>query len=463
MKEIRVLLIGKSGRVDVIADALKRSSHPVALFAFSEVHNPGLLEKCGCERVKTGITDNLEQVRKYARSVSPSFAVIGPEEPLAAGIVDMLEDELGIPCVGPGKSLARIESSKSFTRELLAKYKIPGNPEYRVFRSMDGLEPYLDSLDEYVLKPDGLTGGKGVQVFGEHFHSTQEALTYCNHVLRKQPIVVEEKLEGEEFSLQSFCDGQHVVDMVVVQDHKRSEIGDSGPNTGGMGSYSCADHLLPFLSEDELRDASRINQAVARALREEVGKEYKGILYGGFMVTRNGLRLIEYNARFGDPEVMNVLSLLRTDFVDICRSMIDGTLDRLDISFDKKATVCKYLVPEGYPNNAVKNVAIEKQSIPEATEQLRVYYGAVNRTDKGLFLTGSRAIAVVGIGDDLCEAERTAEHAVNQVVGPLRHRPDIGTRDLVQKRIDHMRLLRAEPTEETSAGLGVALAGSPLP
>lgn len=441
----KVLLIGKSGRVDCLADALKRSRHLVELYAISEVNNPGLCDKA--DDVKVGRTDDIDLVRTYANEIRPDFAIIGPEEPLAAGVVDILRDELGIPCVGPSKSLAQIESSKSFTRKLLHNHNIPGNPAFKIFDSLEGLEFHLESLDSFVLKPDGLTGGKGVKVYREHLHTLDEAMEYCAFLFEKehQPsVVVEEKLEGEEFSLQSFCDGFNVVDMVVAQDHKRSELGDKGPNTGGMGSYSCSNHLLPFLSPEHLAEASAINSAVARALREELNEEYKGILYGGFMITRDGVRVIEYNARFGDPEIMNVLPLLRTDFVDVCEAIISGTLDKLKISFDKKATVCKYLVPDGYPTEPVKNEIVDKQTVPDSTENLRVYFGAVNRKQDGeLSLIGSRAIACVGIGDTLSEAERIAEEAVSQVKGPLRHRKDIGTSELVQSRVEHLEELMA--------------------
>jgi len=437
---VKILMIGKSGRIDCIADALARSSRPKKLYAFSEVNNPGLIEKLEGP-VEIGKTDDLAHVEKYASRVRPDFAIIGPEEPLAAGVVDMLMGRLGIPCVGPTKSLTQLESSKSFTRELVSKYSIPGNPEYRIFQSLDGLEPYLRKIGEFVVKPDGLTGGKGVKIYGEHLHSIEEALQYCRFLLEKcqQPVVVEERLDGEEFSLQSLCDGQHVVDMVVAQDHKRAFAGDSGPNTGGMGSYSCEDHRLPFLSKEIIQEASKITLLVAQALLNKLGEEYKGILYGGFIVTKNGLRLLEYNARFGDPEVMNVLPILKTDFIDICESIINGTLHKVPILFEQKATVCKYVVPNGYPANPEKGISISMDDVPKESNELRIYYGAVNKKQEGLYLTGSRAIAFVGIGDNLEEAEQIAEDAANRVKGSVRHRKDIGTYSLIQKRVNHMQ------------------------
>ena len=433
---VRIMAIGKSGRLDCIADSIFRSSHPKKLYILSEVINPGLAEKS--EEVMRGKTDDLSFVEVCARKVKPDFVVIGPEEPLAAGVVDMLRG-LGIPCVGPTQSLARLEWSKSFTRELLAKYNISVNPEYRIFRTADGLEAYLREQGEFVVKPDGLTGGKGVKVYGEHLHSIEDALRYCEELfgIGHPAVVIEEKLEGEEFSLQSFCDGQHVVDTIPVQDHKRAADGDSGPNTGGMGSYSCQDHSLPFLSLEHIEQASRVNAAVAQALRQELGEVYKGILYGGFILTKDGLKLLEYNGRFGDPEVMNVLPLLQTDFIDICEAIINGTLDKLPVVFERKATVCKYVVPQGYPTNPVKEKRIE--GVPASSDRLRVYYAAVNQQPDGIYLTGSRAVAFVGIGNTLEDAEVIAEDAASKVIGRVYHRKDIGTRGLIKQRLDHMR------------------------
>jgi phosphoribosylamine--glycine ligase len=381
-----------------------------------------------------------------AAAARPDVVIVGPEEPLAIGIVDDL-GKLGIPAVGPVQALAQLEASKSFTRELLSRHRIDGNPRYRVFRTMDGITDYLSSLQDHVIKPDGLTGGKGVKVSGEHLHSVQEGLDYCEQLFAEhpeQPVVIEEKLDGEEFSLQSFCDGEHVVHTVPVQDHKRAFDGDSGPNTGGMGSYSAADHLLPFLTREDLLQAQAINAAVVRALHKETGQPYKGILFGGFMLTRDGIRLLEYNARFGDPESLNVLCLLEgdDDFVDICLAIINGNLDEVRPRFKRQATVCTYVVPQGYPDSPVQNQRVDLSRVPTDSEHLKRFFAAVDQRDDGIYLTGSRAIAFVGIGQDLADAYRHAEGAASRVQGPVRHRKDIGTEELIQKRVRHMAEVR---------------------
>jgi len=357
---------------------------------------------------------------------------------------------IGIKCVGPRRDLARIESSKAFARQLQVRHGIAGQVKHRVFSPgspLSEVEAYLRSLGEYVLKPDGLTGGKGVRVFGDQLHSLSESLEYAQALLGKGLLIVEERLDGEEFSLQSLCDGEHVVHTMPVQDHKRALEQDRGDNTGGMGSYSCADHLLPFLTRADVDAACAINTAVAHALRAELGHPYKGVLYGGFMATADGVRLIEYNARFGDPEAMNVLSVLSGNFLDVCRGIIEGTLDRCDFGFRRKATVCKYLVPEGYPGKPVRGMSIDLRAaryLQEKTPGLRLYYAAVEGTLEDPVLTGSRAIAIVASAETLEAAEHVVESAAMTVRGPVRHRADIGTKELIQRRINHMAALRGK-------------------
>ena len=437
-----VLLIGNGAREHAIAEAIRRSAQTPRLYSFMKTNNPGIASLS--EKICLGRYDEPEAIVAFARDAGVAFAIVGPEDPLSHGVVDALT-AAGIPAVGPTRSLARLETSKSFTRNLLEKYDIPGNPRFRNFTSLDGIGAFLGELDGIVLKPDGLTGGKGVLVQGDHFQTRAEALEHCRDILRIHPgVTVEEKLEGEEFSLQCLSDGRTVVPTPPVQDHKRRFVGDSGPNTGGMGSYSCADHLLPFLDANAVAEGLAITRKVAEAIRLETGIPYKGVLYGGFMLTRTGVKLIEYNARFGDPEAMNTLPLLKTDFIDVCGAIIEGTLDRLNIEFEKKASVCKYIVPKGYglpkdhPDAQSTSAKIEMGDVGKA----RLYYASVDKRADGLYMSTSRAIGVVGIADSLGEAEQIAEKAVSAIKGPVDHRPDIGTKPLIEKRIRHMQQIR---------------------
>jgi phosphoribosylamine--glycine ligase len=437
-----ILLVGNGAREHAMAEAILRSSQNPRLISFMKANNPGIASLS--EKIKLGGYSDLAAITDFATENKIEFAVIGPEDPLNNGVVDALI-ACGIPAVGPNKSLARLETSKSFTRNLVSKYKIPGNPQFKVFAAMDGVESFLHKLEGIVLKPDGLTGGKGVLVQGDHFATKDEALKLCKQILKESSsLIVEEKFDGEEFSLQCLCDGKTVVATPLVQDHKRRFDGDCGPNTGGMGSYSLPDHSMPFLKPQDVEDGLEITRQVAAALWKETGSPYKGVMYGGFIATKNGAKLLEYNARFGDPEAMNILPLLKTDFVEICRHIIAGTLGKLKVEFEHKATICKYIVPKGYglpadhPNAASSRDKIEVGDVGKA----RLYYSSVDKKDDGLYLSSSRAIGIVGIADNLEEARKIAEEGVKAVKGPVAYREDIGTDALIQKRIDHMKKIR---------------------
>ncbi|MHB8092787.1 MAG: phosphoribosylamine--glycine ligase [Syntrophales bacterium] len=438
----RVLLIGNGAREHALAEAIMRSQQAPCLYSFMKANNPGIASLS--EKIHLGRYDDPQAITAFAGECKADFAFVGPEEPLSNGVVDALAAK-GIPAVGPTSSLARLETSKSFTRNLLAKYGIAGNPRFRNFTTMDGIPEFLNELEEVVLKPDGLTGGKGVLVQGDHFQEKAEAIKFCREIITAHPgVTIEEKLEGEEFSLQCLCDGWTVVATPPVQDHKRRFVGDRGPNTGGMGSYSGADHLLPFLAADAVADGLSITRKVAEALRIETGAPYKGVLYGGFMTTSAGVRLIEYNARFGDPEAMNILPLLQTDFIKLCEAIITGRLEDLDVKFEGKATVCKYVVPQGYglaERGSGDTSRAARIEIGDTTGA-RLYYSSVDQKPDGLYMTSSRAIGVVGIAADIAAAESIAEGAVQAIRGPVDHRPDIGGAELIQKRIDHMKKLK---------------------
>jgi phosphoribosylamine-glycine ligase len=209
-----------------------------------------------------------------------------------------------------------------------------------------------------------------------------------------------------------------------------------------MGSYSCENHSLPFLSREDVDQAKHINEAVAQALFAETGRPYRGVLYGGFMATAQGVRVIEYNARFGDPECMNVLPILEGDFLAICDTAAAGELDSVPFSFSSHATVCKYVVPRGYPDEPPSDGAIAIPSELFENPQLQVFYAAVEQCNGEIRLSGSRAVAILGIGDTLREAEAVAEHGASAIGGATRHRKDIGTQRLVAARVGHMQDLR---------------------
>lgn len=435
---MKILVVGKDARTHCAAKRLHDEGAVVSVV--SDFNNPGL--KRVAHKFLRENTSNVDAVVNFATEVRPDLVFVGPEEPLEAGLVDRIREGLGTPCVGPTKALARLESSKSFTRQLFSKHKIAGSVDYRVFdptQDLGAVAKYLRALGSFVIKPDGLTGGKGVKVSGDHLSSIDDGLAYARELFdANKRIVIEEKLEGEEFSLQSFFDGETVVHTFPIQDHKRALDGDAGPNTGGMGSYSCEDHLLPFLSPEHLAAARNINTHVANALREESKAPYRGILYGGFMATADGVRVLEYNARFGDPEAMNVIPLLKTSFVELCTAIAEGALRSAHVELERRATVCKYLVPQGYPDSPVRGDRIHVGF--EDTANCRMFYAAVDDGGgQSVVLTGSRALAFVGIADTVSKAAEIAEAAINSIEGRVVHRRDIGTPALLQKRVQHFR------------------------
>jgi phosphoribosylamine--glycine ligase len=434
----KILVIGSGAREHAIVRALDRSHQEKEIFCLASNMNPGIAALC--DELLIGNFNDPDFVVNYTNEIGATLAIIGPENPLENGVADALWG-VKVKVVGPKKDLAKLETSKAFTRDLLREYNIPGGPQYQTFNSLAGVTEFLNVLGEnYVVKYDGLAGGKGVKVSGEHLHSHDEALAYCQELTDKgSEFVIEEKFIGEEFSLMSFCDGNTLKHMPAVQDHKRAYEGDTGPNTGGMGTYSDANHSLPFLTENDIVEAHQINTQTAKAVKDKFGEGYQGILYGGFMATASGVKLIEYNARFGDPEAMNVLSLLESDFIEICNGITDGTLDNLDVKFQNKATVCKYAVPEGYPNSPVKNEQINVSKIENPDG---LFYASVDIQNGKLVEAGSRTVAVVGVADSISNAENIAEKEVSAIDGPLFHRSDIGTNMVIQKRINHMKSIR---------------------
>ena len=435
---MNVLLIGSGAREHAIAKAIKRSAHQPALYVFGGTKNPGIAPIS--DGYTVGAMDDAEAMLAFAKEHSIDWAIVGPETPLEAGISDMLWAAT-IPCIGPKKQLAQLESSKSFTRDLTVEYNIPGRIDYQYFTTMDGVDEFLDKhVDGYVVKADGLMGGKGVKVSGDHLHSKEEAKQWCQEIIDKgMGFLLEEKLIGQEFSFISICDGTHLAHTFAIQDHKRAHVGDEGPNTGGMGTYSDMNHSLPFLRKSDIEQAKIINQATAGALKAKFSEGYKGVLYGGFMVTADGVKLIEYNARFGDPEAENIFSLLESDFVDTCLAIINGNLTQNHFKFANKASVCKFVATEGYPTPETKKH--EPIDISEVKDMDRLLFAGVVEEDGQLYGSG-RAIAVVGIGNTISEAEQIAEAEAKRITGNLFHREDIGTPELIDKRVQMMRQIR---------------------
>ncbi|MEY7847675.1 phosphoribosylamine--glycine ligase [Natrarchaeobius sp. A-rgal3] len=462
-----VLLIGGGGREHAIARVLADSE--VDLYACAGNRNPGIAEiAAGFETLETTDPD---AVVEYAEAVDATIAVVGPEAPLEAGVADELE-AAGVYAFGPKEADARIETDKAFQRRFMAEHDIPGCPDFETF---DDPEAACDFIDEYdgdlVIKPAGLTGGKGVKVIGEQV-TPEEGKAYIRDSDYDR-IVLEERLIGEEFTVQAFVANETFETAPAVQDHKRAYEGDEGPNTGGMGSYSDATRELPFMTEEDYEESVSIIEATVDAL-----EDYRGILYGQYMLTSEGPKVIEFNARFGDPEAMNTLPVLETEFLDVLTAARDG--DPVpELEFTNQATVCKYAVPEGYPTDpeAGAKVQVDEESVArvvraaddsigegndprESADDALLFYASVeernssssddvDEREDGIYTTTSRSFALVGVADTITDAEEIAERAI-AVAGEegLHVRHDIGKPDLVQQRIDHVEELRGDDSND---------------
>ena len=422
-----VLLVGGGGREHAIARAV---ADDCALYACASNRNPGIRRLA--DGFETIDETDAAAVADYATDVGADIAVIGPESALAAGVADAL-DEAGVYAFGPRAEEARLETDKAYQREFMDENAIPGCPDYAVFDDIEAACEYIDDYDgDLAVKPVGLTGGKGVKVIGDQV-TGEEAKAYLRDSDYER-VVLEERLVGEEFTVQAFVANGELRTTPAVQDHKRAYEGDEGPNTGGMGSYTATGLSLPFMAEGDYDDAVDVLEAVVDAL-----PDYKGVLYGQFMLTDAGPKVVEFNARFGDPEAMNTLPVLETPFLDVLTAARDGeTLPEL--AFSGEATVCKYAVPDGYPTDpdAGAKVAVDEESVGDAL----LYYASVDEREGGLYTTTSRSFAVVGRGDSIAAAEAQAEDALAAAGDRVRIRHDIGTADLVERRIEHMAELR---------------------
>ncbi len=442
----KVLVVGNGAREQAIAEALARSEPEPWLYAFIKARNPGMI-RVAKDHTLADVTKGKE-VAAYASQKGIDIAVIGPEAPLEAGVVDSLE-EAGIPCASPTKAAAAIETSKLFARELMDKHGVSGRNTWKVFDDASEAASFIeDYAKPVVVKPIGLTGGKGVKIVDPalegQLKGLEEAKAYARRVIEEGiggqgRVLVETKLVGEEFTLQCLVDGHTVVPTPLVQDNKFAYEGDTGPFTGSMGSFSDSNHLLPFMTAMDFHKAVKVVEETVAALRKE-GLDYRGALYGGFMLTSEGPKILEFNARWGDPEAMNVLSILDGDFLDLCWGMVEGKLRSGDLDFQEKATVCKYLAPEGYPENPVKGQQIEIGDV--STSKALVHFASVDSRDGEVYMSSSRALACTGVADTMAEAERIAEEAISKVRGPVFYRRDIGTRELLERRIAHMRRIR---------------------
>lgn len=408
----KVLVIGSGGREHAIAEALSRS--PQVGKIYSAPGNPGMAEIAECVPVE--VTD-IDALAGFARDNGIDLTVVGPEASLAAGVADAFRAE-GLRIFGPDKSAARIESSKEFAKKLMAKYGVP-TAGYRVFDEFESAWEYVRNRPlPAVVKYDGLAAGKGV-VVATTYEQAEAALRdmLLDSSFGKGRVVIEDFLEGPEFSFMCLVQGEKVYPLAVAQDHKRAFDGDKGPNTGGMGAYS----PVPFITDEIRREAlEKILRPVASAMVKE-GTPFSGVLYGGLILTAEGPKVIEFNARFGDPETEVVLPRLKSDIYAFFEAVLDGR--DFEAEWDPRAALGIVLASEGYPGSYEKGVEIKGLDKAKGN----IYHMGTKRDGDRLLTAGGRVLMVVGRGATLEEANKAALADVAEIDCPsLFHRTDIG-------------------------------------
>lgn len=417
---VNILVIGSGGREHALFWKLSESPQTERIYAIPG--NPGM-----GEMTDIAVTDNAA-ILQFAKEKDIGLVVVGPEVPLMNGLVDDLE-AAGIPAFGPRANAAEIEGSKSFAKDLMKKYGIP-TARYEVFAEAEAARAYIRSEGApIVVKADGLAAGKGVVVA----MTEQEALDAVDAIMEHNSfgdagarVVIEEFMEGEEASLLAFTDGTVIRPMISAQDHKRAFDGDKGPNTGGMGTYAPAPVMTPELTE---RAVEEILKPTISAMEKE-GRAYRGCLYLGLMITADGPKVVEFNARFGDPETQVVLPLLDGDLVQIMHACADGTLADVPIRWKDGAAVCVVLSAGGYPASYEKGNEIYGIGNAEKLGALVFHAGTAKKNGK-IVTNGGRVLGVVGMGKDITSAVQSAYDAVDQISfkGEY-HRKDIAHRAL---------------------------------
>ena len=420
---MNIMVVGGGGREHAIIKKLKENPRVETIYALPG--NGGIAQDAVC--VAIGAKD-LDGICAFAAGHKIDYAVVAPDDPLVLGLVDRLE-AIGIPCFGPRKSAAIIEGSKAFSKALMKKYGIP-TAAYEIFTDMDAAIAYVRSgSGAVVVKADGLALGKGVFVCADRDEAERAVRSIMGERIFGESgakVVIEEFLEGPEVSVLSFTDGNVVVPMISSMDHKRALDGDEGPNTGGMGTIAPNPFYTPEVAG---RCMKEIFLPTIRAMKAE-GRTFRGCLYFGLMITKDGPKVIEYNCRFGDPETQVVLPLLKTDLLTVMQATTNGTLDQLTVEFDPGAACCVILASGGYPTHYEKGkeiVVTDEEKLKGAT----VYHAGTALKDGRLVTSGGRVLGVTCTAPTLEEAVRKAYDAASGITFEGVHfRKDIGARAL---------------------------------
>ncbi|TXJ21156.1 phosphoribosylamine--glycine ligase [Brachyspira aalborgi] len=420
---MKILVIGSGGREHAIIKKIKQNKNVSEIYAIPG--NGGIERDAICIDIKA--TD-INAIKDFAKKNNIDYAIVTPDDPLVAGLVDALE-EIKIPCFGPNKNAAIIEGSKVFAKNLMKKYKIP-TAKYETFESYDKAIEYLKTASmPTVIKADGLALGKGVIIA----ETKEKAFDTVKNIIKDKAfgksgdrIVIEEFLEGVEISILSFTDGKTIIPMISSMDHKRIGDKDTGLNTGGMGTIA----PNPYYTKEIAKECfDKIFIPTISAMNKE-GRTFKGCLYFGLMITKDGAKVIEYNCRFGDPETQVILPLLKSDLLDIMIATTNGNLDKVKVEFENKSAACIIMASEGYPLEYKKGFAI---NIPKDIIE-RVYFAGVKKENEKLFTNGGRVLGITNIADTLDKAIKLSYEDARQIsFESAYYRKDIGEKALLKK------------------------------
>ncbi|MCW4054457.1 MAG: hypothetical protein NWE84_06015 [Candidatus Bathyarchaeota archaeon] len=468
MEKVGVLVVSYGARAAAMIDAFARSqNYQVDIYVADKQRNPFNIKRAKAHVVIPDL--NIEQICKFAKRHKHKidFSIVGPEKPIIEGIRDIVEKETDIPLICPTKKYA-LEASKVAQRFLFQKVVPEINPKFKVFNPKDystitavkkEVNKWLNEIgNDVAVKPDRPAAGKGVGVWGDHFNTREELVEHFMSNIEYGPVIIEEKIEGEESSFQTFCDGKHLVPLPETRDYKRAFDGDTGPNTGGMGSYKNVGDTLPFMTTVDREKEIEIVNKIFRELRKRAAStDLRGIpFYDAFIHTNVGPKLLENNSRPGDPEIQNLLPILKDDFVDVCYKMLEGNLTRVNL--ETKATVAMYKVPPNYggfantfPERVKTNEADKPVNLSQAEklaekygDAIRIYPASMElREDGNTYALKSRAVCAVGVGNSIHEAREISMEGVNAIAGgSLWNRTDIASREHIRKSIEHMKKLR---------------------
>jgi phosphoribosylamine--glycine ligase len=466
MEKVGILVVSYGAREVAMVDAFTRSqNYNVKIYITDKQRNPFNIKKATKHVVIPDL--NVEQICKFAEANKSEidFGIVGPEKPIIDGIRDIVEKRTDIPIICPTKEYA-IEASKVQQRLLFQQIVPEANPRFKIFNQKDyksqaevkkAVYKWLDELEnQAVVKPDQPAAGKGVGVWGDHFTNREQLFEHFLANFQQGAVIIEEKIDGEESSFQAFSDGKHLVPLPDTRDYKRAFDDDKGPNTGGMGSYKNIGDVLPFMTKEERIKEIEIADRIFERWKTKDKTGLRGVpLYIAFMHTGEGPKILENNSRPGDPEIINILPILKDDFVDICYRILEGNL--APIALEKAATVVTYKVPPNYGGYAdefpqlVKEEEIGKSIDLTAayelnekySDKIRVYPAAMELRNGEAYALKSRAVGVVGIGEDIEAARQISMEGIEAIEGgALWHRTDVASKQHVEKSIRHMEELK---------------------